>query len=63
VLEPLCFYANLLRYPFWRPSETFRVRSRMAVLLAVSQAAYAAGFLSARLKRAMRGDGRDGRWW
>jgi GT2 family glycosyltransferase len=61
-LEPPSFYVNLLRYPFSRSSESLQARSRKAVLLAVSQGAYAAGFLSACLKRAAREDGRDG-WW
>jgi GT2 family glycosyltransferase len=54
-LEPASFYVNLLRYPFSRLSDSFHVRSRMAVLLAVSQGAYAAGFLFTYLKRSMRG--------
>ena len=61
-LEPSSFYMNLLRYPFSRLSESLRVRSLMAVLLAVSQTAYAAGFISAYLKRSMRGNGRAGPW-
>jgi GT2 family glycosyltransferase len=62
-LEPPSFYMNLLRYPFSRSSQSLRVRrGRMTALLAVSQGAYAAGFLSACLKSATRGDGRDGRW-
>jgi GT2 family glycosyltransferase len=54
-LEPPSFYVNLLRYPFARPAESLQGRSRMAVLLAVSHGSYAAGFLYAHLKRAMRG--------
>jgi GT2 family glycosyltransferase len=53
-LEPPSFYVNLLRYPFSRPSQSLPMRSRMALLLAVSQGAYAAGFLSAHLQRAYR---------
>jgi GT2 family glycosyltransferase len=60
-LEPLSFYLNLLRYPFTRPSDSLRARSRMTVLLAVSQGAYAAGFFAARVRRALRGKRRDGR--
>lgn len=52
-LEPLSFYVNLLRYPFLQPHGELPARARTALLLALSQGAYAAGFLRAHLERSL----------
>ena len=50
-LEPLTFYLELVRYPLSRSLEPAWVRRRLAALLAISQGAYAVGFLAAHLER------------
>lgn len=51
-LEPPSFYFNLVRYPLVR--ERGVTGWRLASLLSVSQAAYAAGYAYQRVRRAMR---------